>query len=171
MRRFLLALGMVLTWSAACYAYMETSSVPTGEHGLCDYTGLTQFTEFRAAEIGCLGKHREKVSRAGERLIVHFDNGETKEYASNRKACDEGPAQDCSDFLFFGYIQAANSVVIRRGCDEGCNDILLVSLFDGATVETESIPHFSPKGDMFLVVAADDAYGLIIRPPTYGSSG
>ena len=160
MRRFLLALGVALLWSVACQAYIESASVPTGERGLCDYTDLTEFVQFRAVEVGCLEKHPGKISRAGEMLIVRLDNGETKEYATNHQACDEGPVNDCSDFLFFGYIQAMNSVVLRRGCYEGCNDILFVSLFDGATVKAESIPHFSPKGDMFVVVAASDATEL-----------
>jgi hypothetical protein len=108
-------------------------------------------------EAKCLADLHGIASRNGDVLNLRLDNGATKTFRSNPKACD-GDAVKCDVTTLIGYMPPQHMFVLRRGGYEIVR-YLVVSGQNGKSFELEAEPHLAPDGKRFVVVAVDEMNG------------
>ena len=91
-------------------------------------------------------------------LSLLLENGETKTYRNDPKACANDDATNCVYYGLGGYHPAAHIYLILIQYYEGSGSEL-VSARTGKTLSFSGVPHFSPDGSNFIVIDNDLAYG------------
>jgi hypothetical protein len=108
-------------------------------------------------EAKCLEQLHGLASRNGDVLSLRLEGGETKTYEDDSAACNHA-GDSCSQTWLVGYLPAHQLFVL---CNQGlqARHCSLISRRDGDAATLEAQPHFSPDGNRFLVIAADDSNG------------
>jgi hypothetical protein len=109
-------------------------------------------------EAKCLAELHGIASRNGNVLNLRLDNGATKTFRSNPKACDDNVAEKCNVTTLIGYMPPQHMFVLRQGGYEIVR-YLVISGQNGRSFELEAEPHLAPDGKRFLVVAVDEMNG------------
>ena len=91
-------------------------------------------------------------------MSLRLENGETKTYRNDPKACANDDATNCVYYGLGGYHPAAHIYLILIQYYEGSGSEL-VSARTGKTLSFSGVPHFSPDGSNFIVIDNDLAYG------------
>ena len=163
----LLAFGWIAFAIAGRAAGQANSNLP---NGICSADTADQKAEAREAD--CLRKLGAPVSRKGERLTLKIENGTSKIYQDNPKACANDDAQNCVVHWLVGYHPGARVYSILITYYEGSN-VELVSARTGNILRVGGEPHFSADGSRFLIIDNDLAYGgpynLAVGSATNGS--
>jgi hypothetical protein len=142
-----LALTVGATGSAAQPA--STSAAPA-----CVGVDFAEGVKASAREAGCLVELRKSVSRKGEVLTLRLENGATRSWRSNHKACANDEAKDCVEYFLIGYYPAARAHSILAQYYEGAS-VDIVGAAAGRTLSVHGVPHFSPDGSVFVVLNND----------------
>ena len=162
---------LVFGWTALVVAgRAPAQAISNSPSAICSADAEDQKAEAR--EVDCLRQLGPEASRKGEQLTLKIENGTSKTYEDNPKACAADDAKNCILHSLVGYEPAARvySVLIRYY--EGSN-IDLVSARTGNVLKVGGEPHFSADGSRFLVIDNDLAYGgpynLAVGSTTNGS--
>jgi hypothetical protein len=109
-------------------------------------------------EAKCLEQLHGLASRNGDVLSLRLENGDTKTYEDDSAACNHA-GESCSQTWLIGYLPSHQLFVL---CNQGLQvrHCSLISRRDGDAATLEAQPHFSPDGNRFVVVAADDSNGI-----------
>lgn len=147
-------LGLCIVFSVVIYADAQSqigASPPV-------QSALAGEREVRCdKEAKCVAELHGMASRSGDVLILKLDNGITKTFRSNRKACDES-AENCELTILIGYMPPQHMFVLKQiGLD--IVGFVAVSGQNGKSFQLEAEPHLSPDGKRFVVVAADEMNG------------
>jgi hypothetical protein len=108
-------------------------------------------------EATCLADLHGLASRTGDLLKLKLDDGKTRTFRSNPKACDDD-AQNCNVTALVGFMPPLHMFVLRSGGYEIVR-YLVVSGRDGKSFDLEAEPRLAPDGRHFVVVAADEMNG------------
>jgi hypothetical protein len=140
---------------AAHPAQIPTDPQPT-------QTGLpTQLLEQEVqcgVEAKCLAKMLGTASRAGKNLNLKLDSGSTKLFTSTDDC--ETVGESCVHTSLIGYLPSQHLFVLSAKYYESSGSIL-VSRRTGAAFRIEdAVPHFSPDGKRFVVVAVSEQDGI-----------
>lgn len=162
---------LVFGWIAFIFAGRAGGqAVSDSPAGICSAEAENQKASAREAD--CLRKLGPLVSRKGEQLTLRIENGTSKVYRDNSKACASDDAKNCVMHSLVGYHPAARVYSILIGYYEG-GTTELVSGRTGTTLTVGGEPHFSADGSRFLVIDNDLAYGgpynLAVGSTTNGS--
>ena len=164
---FLLVFGWILFAVAGHAAGQAISNSPDST---CNADTEDQKAEARQAE--CLRTLGTKVIRKGEQLTLRIENGKSKVYRDNPKACASDDAKNCIAHWLVGYHPGARVYSILIGYYEGSN-VELVSARTGQVLRVGGEPHYSADGSRFLIIDNDLAYGgpynLAVGSTTNGS--
>jgi hypothetical protein len=109
-------------------------------------------------EAGCLRELRGRASRKGDLLTIRLENGTTKTYRDDPKACKNDDAQHCISHQLLSYHSEAHVYSIGIQYYEG-SSVELLSARTGGVLRLSGVPHFSPDGSRFVVIDNDYAYG------------
>jgi hypothetical protein len=101
---------------------------------------------------------RGLASRHGELLTVKLDDGTSKTYRSDPKACESDDAQHCIHYWLVSYHPGTHIYSVGIQYYEG-GAVELVSARTGNVLRLSGEPHFSPDGSRFVVIDNDYAYG------------
>jgi hypothetical protein len=107
-------------------------------------------------EADCLARLKGRATRRGAVLRLALDNGKTKVFTSNKKACQDADSQKCVEFELAGYYPLQRLFMVQEGYYE-CGVFDLVSARSGAMVQVAEVPEFSPGGRRFVSIDANDA--------------
>jgi hypothetical protein len=112
-------------------------------------------TNVESAE--CLQRLQGLAVREGEMLRLNLENGQTKVYTSNAKACAEGPG-DCLVFQLVAFYPSMQSFVVAASSYE-CGHYELVSRRSGTIVKyrATALPELSPTGKYIALTDQNDA--------------
>jgi hypothetical protein len=111
-----------------------------------------------AVEAACLREFGKFASREGDLLTLRLDNGASKMYRDDRKACQEDDAEKCISHRLVAYHAEARVYSIALRYYEG-SAVELVSARSGNVLRLSGTPHFSPDGSRFVVIDNDYAFG------------
>ncbi|KRQ93276.1 hypothetical protein CQ12_22310 [Bradyrhizobium jicamae] len=109
-------------------------------------------------EAACLREFGKLASREGDLLTLRLENGASKTYRDNSKACQEDDANNCISYRLAAYHAEAHVYSIVIGYYEG-SSFELLSARTGNVLRFSGSPHFSPDGSRFVVIDNDLAYG------------
>lgn len=163
---FLLVFGWIAFVVAGHAAGQAISNAP---NRVCSADAEDQKVEAREAD--CLRKLGTQASRKGEQLTLRIENGSSKVYRDNPKACTNDDSKNCVVHWLVGYHPGARVYSILITYYEG-RDVELVSARTGNVLRVGGEPHFSADGSRFLVIVNDLAYGpynLAVGSATNGS--
>jgi len=140
-----LALPMNTAANAETTANIETKSqAPI----LCDSKDQSKTDD-------CLPLFKGLATQDGDKLQLNLENGKTKTYTSNRKACDADDGGKCINFKIVGFYPRIQSLLVAVGYYEEAG-YELVSRRTGKVLQISSIPQFSPNGKFFISVDQSD---------------
>lgn len=111
-----------------------------------------------AREVVCLRELGELASRKGDVLSLQLENGTSKAYQTNVKACETDDARNCVQYWLAGYHPVAHVYSIAIQYYEG-SGVELVNARTGQTLLLPGVPYFSDDGSRFLVIDNDYAHG------------
>jgi hypothetical protein len=111
-----------------------------------------------ALEAACLREFGKLASREGDLLTLRLENGATKMYRDDPKACQEDDTNNCVSYRLAAYHAEAHVYSIVIGYYEG-GSVELLSARTGNILRFSGTPHFSPDGSRFIVIDNDYAYG------------
>jgi hypothetical protein len=109
-------------------------------------------------EAPCLQQLHAMAERNDDVLTLKLDNGKTKVFKNNTKACEQG-SDGCVEYRLVGYIESDRQFVVEVLYYES-GLVNLVSRRNGMVTRLEDWPHLSPNNKRFVVVAASDAWGI-----------
>jgi hypothetical protein len=139
------ALGPAPNLSLSTGPQQQAAATPSEHAVFCD------------KEAKCLEQLHGLASRNGDVLSLRLEGGETKTYKDDSAACNHA-GDSCSQTWLVGYLPVHQLFVL---CNQGlqARHCSLISRRDGDAATLEAQPHFSPDGNRFLVIAADDSNG------------
>jgi hypothetical protein len=150
---------LVLAWMAlslcAAGGVAQTTPAPLVDCFGADPGDETLWTP---REELCLSQLRQSASRTGELLTLRLENGQSKTYRDNQKACDEDDSENCIHYSLGGYHPQAHVYSILIRYYEG-STFELVNARTGNTLKFSGLAYSSPDGSNFLVIDDDLAYG------------
>ncbi|KRR18177.1 hypothetical protein CQ14_24940 [Bradyrhizobium lablabi] len=111
-----------------------------------------------AVEAACLREFGKLASREGDLLTLRLENGASKAYRDEGKACETDDAARCISHRLAAYHPEARVYSIVIGYYEGSAAELL-SGRTGNVLRLSGTPYFSPDGSKFIVIDNDYAYG------------
>jgi hypothetical protein len=109
-------------------------------------------------EAACLREFGRLASRKGDLLTLRLENGGSKAYRDDAKACDADDAQKCTYYRLAAYHPKAQVYSIWIQYYEG-SGFELLSARTGNVLRLSGTPFFSPDGARFVVIDNDYAYG------------
>ncbi|MBR0828152.1 hypothetical protein JQ596_21685 [Bradyrhizobium manausense] len=111
-----------------------------------------------ARELVCLRELGRLANRRGDTLSLQLENGTSKVYRTDTKACEADDAQHCVQYWLAGYHPVAHvySIVVKYYEGSG---VELVSARTGAKLLLPGVPFFSDDGANFLIIDNDYAHG------------
>jgi hypothetical protein len=153
---FVLAWMALLLLVGEATAQRNAAAPATGCVGV-DFDDDDEHAQAAPREATCLRELRKTANRKGDLLTLRLENGASKIYRNNPKACDDDHAH-CVLYSLVGYHPAAHlySILIQYYEGGRCD---LVSARTGKAMSLSSAPHFSPDGSTFIVIDNDLAYG------------
>lgn len=115
------------------------------------------------SEKDLLDSAKGKAERLDENLVLKLKIGNRK--LKNKKECrSEKTETECVRYVFMAYSTEINSFVVAELSYEG-RGYLLINAENGVSVYLKDFPIFSPSGQNFIVVLANDnevGFGLQI---------
>jgi hypothetical protein len=112
-----------------------------------------------AREVVCLRElGKLAASRKGDVLSLQLENGKSKAYQTNVRACETDDARNCVQYWLAGYHPVAHVYSIAIQYYEG-SSVELVNARTGKTLLLPGVPYFSDDGSRFLVIDNDYAHG------------
>ena len=111
-----------------------------------------------AVEAACLREFGKLASRDSDLLTLRLENGATKMYRDDPKACQEDDANKCISHRLVAYHAEAHVYSIMIGYYEG-SSFELLSARTGNVLRFSGTPYFSADGLRFVVIDNDLAYG------------
>lgn len=114
--------------------------------------------EADALEAACLRELGRLASRKGDVLTLRLENGTSKVYRNDRKACDAEDAQKCIYYGLAAYHAKAHVYSIVLQYYEG-GGFELLSARTGNVLRLSGTPYFSADGSRFIVIDNDYAFG------------
>jgi hypothetical protein len=124
-----------------------------------------------AQEAACLREFGRLASRKGDLLTLRLENGGSKAYRDDAKACDTDDAR-CTYYRLAAYHPKAQVYSIWIQYYEG-SGFELLSARTGNVLRLSGTPYFSADGTRFIVIDNDYAYGgpydLAVGSNTNGS--
>jgi hypothetical protein len=149
------------TSSAPLLTTIPSSTVQQDADSLQRFARTVQLPPSRAQQVRCdneakcLADLHDVASRKGDVLILRLDNGVTKTFRSNPKACYGDNTEKCNVTTLIGYMSPQHMFVLRGSVYE-LTRYGLVGGRNGQVVGLEGEPHLSPDGKRFVVVAVAD---------------
>jgi len=110
-----------------------------------------------ALEAACLREFGKLASRKGDLLTLRLENGGSKAYRNDAKACDTDDAR-CTYYQLAAYHPKAQVYSIWIQYYEG-SGFELLSARTGNVLRLSGTPYFSADGTRFVVIDNDYAYG------------
>lgn len=124
--------------------------------------------EPEAREAVCLRELGGRAYRTGSVLSLTLDNGTSRIFRSNPKACKDDLAEKCVNYRLVGFLPAAGRyLVLVTGYES--SECRLVSARTGRATKLFGLPHFAPDGSTFFVTGVDNAYDSWIGIGTIAS--
>jgi len=108
-------------------------------------------------EAACLREFGKLASRKGDLLTLRLENGESKAYRDDAKACDTDDAR-CTYYRLVAYHPKAQVYSIGIQYYEG-SGFELLSARTGKVLLVSGTPYFSPDGSRFVVIDNDYGHG------------
>ena len=109
-------------------------------------------------EADCLSKLNGLAWRSGDALTLRLGTGRTKTLQGDRQACTDHDANKCLLYELHAFLPAAHVYVVQWTIyEDGGADV--VSAKTGQSVSLNSLPEFSPNGQAFVSVDADELNG------------
>jgi hypothetical protein len=139
-------LALVLSGHAAAQA---------GSNAVCGVDIENQKAD--ALEAACLREFGKLASRKGDLLTLRLENGGSKAYQDDAKACDTDDAR-CTYYRLAAYHPKAQVYSIWIQYYEG-SGFELLSARTGNLLRLSGTPYFSADGTRFVVIDNDYAYG------------
>jgi hypothetical protein len=144
-------------WFVAALAGPATAQTPSGSvTDTCRADIDDQKLDVR--ELVCLRELGKLASRKGDVLTLRLENGTSKAYRTDIKACQTDDAQHCFRYWLAGYHPVARVYSIAIKYYEG-SGVELVSARTGKTLLLSGVPYFSNDGSRFVVIDNDYAHG------------
>jgi hypothetical protein len=113
--------------------------------------------DVQARELICLRELGDRVSRQGNVLSIKLDDGRTRVFRSNPKACENDDAGHCEKYYLVGFHPSSGRYLVYGTYYEN-SDGKMVSARTGKTTSFRDVPHFAPDGQTFFVTGVDGAY-------------
>jgi hypothetical protein len=110
-------------------------------------------------ERACLAKLRGFASREGDVLRLTLENGKSKTFADETRACQQHDAEKCLRYRLAAYYPSPKLFVIDWLAYESSR-ALVVSRRTGATTTLDVRPHLSPSGKRLVAAAAIEAWDV-----------
>lgn len=110
-----------------------------------------------ARELICLRELGDRVGRSGNVLSLKLDDGRTRVFRSNPKACENDQADRCERYYLVGFHSASGRYLVYATFYENSN-CAMVSARTGKVTSFRDVPHFAPDGQTFFVTGVDGAY-------------
>ena len=110
-----------------------------------------------ALEAACLREFGKFASRKGDLLTLRLENGGSKAYRDDAKACDTDDAR-CTYYRLAAYHPKAQVYSIWIQYYEG-SGVELLSARTGKVLLVSGVPYFSPDGSRFVVIDNDYGHG------------
>ena len=110
-----------------------------------------------AQEAACLREFARFASRKNDLLTLRLENGRSKAYRDDAKACDADDAK-CTYYRLVAFHSKAQVYSIRIQYYEG-SGFELLSARTGNVLRLSGTPYFSPDGSRFIVIDNDYAFG------------
>jgi len=152
--RIILIAGCLAAMSAGPAAAQTAASNAVAETCRADIDDK----KLDAREVVCLRELGKLASRNGDLLSLQFENGKSKAYQTNAKACETDDARNCIQYWLAGYHPVAHVYSIAIQYYEG-SGVELVNARTGQTLLLPGVPYFSDDGSRFLVIDNDYAHG------------
>jgi len=122
----------------------------------CTYPNSIDLAAMENAERICLARLRGLAARFGASLHLTLQNGTTKTFNSDFKACQDGDADKCIQYWFRAHLPAQQAVLLQADEYES-GATLFVSLRSGNVTILDDEPRFSPGGERFVVVKGSES--------------
>jgi hypothetical protein len=149
-RRCLLILACLL--GATPYGVAQQADIAAR----CTYPDSVDVAAMQNAERICLSRLRGLATRAGADLHLTLQNGTTKTFTSDYKACQDGDADKCIQYWFRTHLPAQQAVLLQADEYES-GATLFVSLRSGNVTILDDEPHFSPSGERFAIIKGGES--------------
>jgi hypothetical protein len=122
---------------------------PDTEAGEIKAADAVQYETQRAlaAEPGVLALAKSVARRDGHKLVLTREDGKTVEIADS-PGCDDAENPDCVSRVLAAWLPSRHAFVVDERHYEG-GTYILVDTRNGAQLEIDSPPHFSPDGARF----------------------
>jgi hypothetical protein len=111
-----------------------------------------------AREVACLREFGRLASREGNLLTLRLENGGSKVYRDDPKACETDDAKNCISHRLAAYHAEAHVYSIIIQYYEG-SSVELLSARTGKVLLVSGVPYFSPDGSRFVVIDNDYGHG------------
>jgi hypothetical protein len=111
----------------------------------------------KARELVCLRELGDRVSRNGNVLSLKLDDGRTRLFRSNPKACENDDADHCEKYYLVGFHPASGRYLVYGTYYEN-SDCKMVSARSGKATSFRDVPRFAPDGQTFFVTGVDGTY-------------
>jgi hypothetical protein len=111
----------------------------------------------KAREIMCLRELGDRASRQGNVLSLKLDDGRTRVFRSNPKACQNDDASHCEDYYLVGFHEPSGRYLVYGTYYEN-SDCKMVSARSGKATSFRDVPRFAPDGQTFFVTGVDGTY-------------
>ncbi|WP_456618884.1 MULTISPECIES: hypothetical protein [unclassified Bradyrhizobium] len=152
-----IAILIFVGWLAAlCAGQTAAQTASNAAAGTC--RANIEDTKLDAREAVCLRDLGKLASRKGDVLSLQLENGTSKVYRTDIKACEIDDAQHCIQYWLVGYHPVAHVYSIAIRYYEG-SGVELVSARTGKTLRLSGVPFFSDDGSRFVVIDNDYAHG------------
>ena len=111
-----------------------------------------------ALETACLREFGRLASREGDLLTLRLENGASKVYRDDPKACETDDVKNCINHRLAAYHAEARVYSIVIQYYEG-SSVELLSARTGKVLLVSGAPYFSPDGSRFIVIDNDYGHG------------
>ena len=111
-----------------------------------------------ALETACLREFGRLASREGDLLTLRLENGASKVYRDDPKACETDDVKNCINHRLAAYHAEARVYSIVIQYYEG-SSVELLSARTGKVLLVSGAPYFSPDGSRFVVIDNDYGHG------------
>jgi hypothetical protein len=154
MRILPVALGAVLFATPALAQQREATAQVR-----CDRDNAKDDRDSLEVERACLAQLKGLASREGDVLKLTLENGKSKTFTDQSRACEDHDAERCLKYRIVSYYAAAKLFVLEVLAYESFG-ALAVSRRTGASTKMAVLPHLSPSGKRLVAAAAIEAWGV-----------
>ena len=125
-------------------------------------TWAEMFVQERAEEAAKLEASRGAAERVGDAITLRLNTGETLTWRNGTQCSDERGAGanygNCFWYVFIDHYAAQHAYLVAKMYQEGYS-YEWIDDRTGQTTRLEDAPHFSPSGDRFVIVRANEIEG------------